>query len=217
MSSEIPISFGSQLKTAALAIIVFTVLTGLVYPLVFTGVAQLVFPGRASGSLIVRDGQVVGSELIGQPFDDPKYFWSRPSATAPIAYNAGASTGSNLAVTNPAQQDAIAARISKLRESGVPADQPIPVDLVMASGSGLDPHISVAAARIQIPRVAAARNLSEQTARSLVESHIEGRQFGLLGEPRVNVLKLNLTLDAGADNISAEPGRATAIVVRQPL
>lgn len=185
-----------QLRTATVALIVFTVLTGVAYPLVITGIAQVAFPKQANGSLIPGDGKVLGSELIGQPFDDPKYFWSRPSATGPFAYNAASSTGSNLAVTNPAQVDAIEARVAKLRQSGVPADQAIPIDLVTASGSGLDPHISVAAAQIQVSRVARARGISEQTLRHIVEQHTEGRQLGLLGEPRVNVLKLNLALDA---------------------
>ncbi|MCG3127467.1 MAG: Potassium-transporting ATPase KdpC subunit [Phycisphaerae bacterium] len=184
-------------------LIVMTVLTGLIYPLVITGIAQVVFPSQANGSLIDREGKplagggaAAGSALIGQPFDAPQYFWGRPSATAPFPYHAGASTGSNWAVTNPSQTDAIKARVAKLRESGIPAGQPIPVDLVTASGSGLDPHISVAAARIQIARVASARGMSEQNVRRLVEQHIEARQFGIWGEPRVNVLRLNLALDA---------------------
>lgn len=184
-----------QLRTATLALIAFTVLTGVVYPLVITGIAQVVFPSQANGSLIVRDGKVVGSDLIGQPFDDPTYFWSRPSATGPFPYNAGSSSGSNLAVTNPAQLEAIQSRVAKLRESGVPADQPIPIDLVTASGSGLDPHISVAAARIQVSRVARARGLDERWVGKLVDAAVESRQFGVLGEPRVNVLRLNLALD----------------------
>jgi K+-transporting ATPase ATPase C chain len=185
-----------QLRTAALALLVFTLLTGLIYPLVITGIAQVVFPKKANGSLIVRDGQPVGSELIGQPFDDPKYFWSRPSATGPFPYNAASSSGSNLAVTTPSQLDAVRGRVQKLRDSGVLADMPIPVDLVTASGSGLDPDISVAAAEIQVPRVAKARGVGEDAVRQLVRQHTQGRQLGLLGEPRVNVLKLNLALDA---------------------
>lgn len=188
-------SMPGQLRTATLTLIAFTVLTGVIYPLVITAIAQIVFPSQANGSLIVRDGKVVGSDLIGQPFDDPKYFWSRPSATGPFPYNAAASSGSNLAVTNPAQLEAIRSRVTKLRESGVPADQPIPIDLLTASGSGLDPHISPAAARIQIPRVARARGLDERTVETLVDDAVESRQFGGLGEPRVNVLRLNLALD----------------------
>lgn len=185
-----------QFRTACLMLIVFTLLTGLAYPLAVTAVSQVVFPGRANGSLIERDGKVVGSELIGQPFDDPKYFWSRPSATGPVPYNAAASSGSNLAVGNPAQVDAIQGRISKLREYGVAPDAAIPIDLVTASGSGLDPHISVAAAECQIGRVARIRGVDEARIRKLVEQHIEGRQLGILGEPRVNVLKLNLALES---------------------
>jgi K+-transporting ATPase ATPase C chain len=198
----------TQLKTSTLMLLVLSVLTGLAYPFAITGVAQVAFPHQANGSLIRIEGKAVGSELIGQPFDGPNYFWSRPSATGPFPYNAGSSCGSNLAVTNPAQLEAIQSRVAKLRESGVAADQPIPIDLVTASGSGLDPHISVAAAWIQVPRVARARaeKLSEEAIRRLIEQHTEGRQFGLLGEPRVNVLKLNLALDAAAGARSPGPG-----------
>lgn len=185
----------AQLKTSVLVLVAFSVLTGVIYPLAITGVAQLVFPARANGSLVIIEGKPVGSELIGQPFDDPKYFWSRPSATGPYQYNAGSSSGSNLAITNPAQLHAIQSRVAKLRESGVPADQAIPIDLVTASGSGLDPHISVAAAQLQAPRVARVRGLGETTVADLVKAATEGRQFGILGEPRVNVLLLNLALD----------------------
>lgn len=185
----------AQLKTSVLVLVAFSVLTGVIYPLAITGVAQLVFPALANGSLVIIDGKPVGSELIGQPFDDPKHFWSRPSATGPYPYNAGSSSGSNLAVTNPAQLHAIQSRVAKLRESGVPADQAIPIDLVTASGSGLDPHISVAAAQLQAPRVARVRGLDETTVADLVKAATEGRQFGILGEPRVNVLLLNLALD----------------------
>lgn len=185
----------AELKTSVLVLVAFSVLTGVIYPLVITGVAQLVFPALANGSLVIIDGKPVGSELIGQPFDDPKYFWSRPSATGPYPYNAGSSSGSNLALTNPARLHAIQSRVAKLRESGVPADQAIPIDLVTASGSGLDPHISVAAAQLQAPRVARVRGLDETTVADLVKAATEGRQFGILGEPRVNVLLLNLALD----------------------
>ena len=184
-----------QLKPALVLIIVFTVLTGLLYPLLVTGIAQVVFPGKANGSLLMKDGKAVGSELIGQPFSDPKYFWSRLSATGPFAYNAGASTGSNYGPLNPALFDAVKKRVQDLRAADPNNEQPIPVDLVTASGSGLDPHISVAAALYQIPRVARSRNVSEESLRVLVNQHTEGRQFGFLGEPRVNVLKLNLALD----------------------
>ncbi len=185
----------AQLKTSVLVLAAFSMLTGVIYPLAITAIAQLAFPVQANGSLIVIDGKPVGSELIGQPFDDPRYFWSRPSATGPYPYNAGSSSGSNLAVTNPAQLHAIQSRVAKLRESGVPADQAIPIDLVTASGSGLDPHISVAAAQLQAPRVARVRGLDETTVADFIKAATDGRQFGVLGEPRVNVLLLNLALD----------------------
>lgn len=184
-----------HLKTATLMLLVFSILTGLAYPLAITGVAQLVFPHQANGSLILKDGAPVGSELIGQPFTGPEYFWSRPSSTSPAPYNAGASSGSNLAVTNPVQLAAIQDRVARLRESGAHADRQIPIDLVTASGSGLDPHISVEAARFQAPRVARARGLSDSTVADLITGATELRQFGILGEPRVNVLLLNLALD----------------------
>ena len=185
----------AHLRTAVLMLIVLTVLTGLVYPLVVTGIAQAVFPRRANGSLVVRDGKVVGSALIGQPFDDPKYFWSRPSATSPFPYNAGASSGSNQGPTNPALAEAVKGRIEALRAADPGNTTPVPVDLVTASGSGLDPHITPAAALYQVGRVARIRNVEETTVRALVERHVEGRQWGLFGEPRVNVLALNLALD----------------------
>ena len=186
----------TQLKVACLMLIVMTLLTGVVYPLAITGVARVAFSAAAEGSLIKHNGTAVGSELIGQPFDDPRYFWSRPSATGPFPYNAASSSGSNLAVTNPVQAGAVKQRVAKLRESGVPADRPIPIDLVTASGSGLDPHISREAADVQVARVARARNMSPDSIQSLVNENTEGRQLGILGEPRVNVLKLNLALDA---------------------
>jgi potassium-transporting ATPase KdpC subunit len=186
----------SELRTAALILLAFTALTGVAYPLAITGVAQLIFPSKANGSLILRDGRPVGSELIGQPFDDPKYFWGRPSATAPFPYNAASSSGSNLAVTNPAQLDAIRARVERLRAADPGNSSPIPIDLVTASASGLDPDISVAAAECQIERVARARDMSVEKVRQLVRQNSRSRQFGFLGEPRVNVLNLNLDLDA---------------------
>lgn len=185
----------TQWRSSILALVVFTVLTGVIYPLVVTGIAQVVFPQQANGSLIVRDGKILGSELIGQNFDDPKYFWGRLSATAPFAYNAGASSGSNLGPTNPALAEKVKARVQALHDADPNNTQPIPVDLVTSSGSGLDPHISIAAALYQIPRVARARNMSGARVRALVEQFIEGRTFGVLGEPHVNVLKLNLALD----------------------
>ncbi|HMU92309.1 MAG TPA: potassium-transporting ATPase subunit KdpC [Anaerolineales bacterium] len=182
----------THLRPAFTILTLLTVLTGLVYPFLVTGLAQVFFPQQANGSLISVNGTVYGSELIGQSFDDPKYFWARPSAAG---YNAAASSGSNYGPTNPALMDAIQARIAALQTADPENTLPIPVDLVTASGSGLDPHISVAAALYQVHRVAAARGLSEAEVRSLVEQNTEGRQFGFLGEPRVNVLMLNLALD----------------------
>jgi K+-transporting ATPase ATPase C chain len=173
----------------------FTILTGLFYPLAVTGLAQAFFPSQANGSLILRGDCVGGSALIGQPFDDFRYFWGRPSATTSFPYNAAASAGSNLGPSNPALVDAVKARIAALQAADPSNDQPVPVDLVTASASGLDPHISVAAALYQVPRVARARGLAPATVRQIVEQHIEGRVFGILGEPRVNVLQLNLGLD----------------------
>src|SRR6266850_5635673 len=185
----------AHIRPALVLLIVLSVLTGLIYPAVVTGVAQLVFPRQANGSLIVRDGKVVGSSLIGQPFDDPKYFWGRPSATSPFSYNAASSSGSNQGPTNPALYDAVKGRVEALRAADPGNTAPVPVDLVTASGSGLDPHISPAAALYQAGRVARARTLDESTVRHLVQQHTEGRQLGFLGEPRVNVLALNLALD----------------------
>ena len=184
-----------QLKPALIILALLSLVTGVAYPLVVTGIAQAVFPSQANGSLILRDGKPVGSSLIGQPFDDPRYFWGRLSATAPFAYNAGASSGSNLGPINPAFHAAAKGRIDALREADPGNQAPIPVDLVTASGSGLDPDISPAAAFYQVPRVARARHLDEERVRELVHTHIRHRQLGLLGEPRVNVLRLNLALD----------------------
>ncbi len=189
------VMFLKHLRSSIIAIFLFTVLTGLLYPLVVTGIAQLVFPGQANGSLILKEGKPLGSELIGQQFSDPKYFWSRLSATGPFAYNAGASSGSNYGPLNPALLDAAKKRIQDLKAADPQNTQPVPVDLVTASGSGLDPHISVAAALYQLPRVARNRNTSEEKIRFLVDQYTEGRQLGFLGEPRVNVLKLNLALN----------------------
>jgi K+-transporting ATPase ATPase C chain len=178
----------------------FTLLTGVLYPLLVTAVAQTFFPHRANGSLIEREGIVVGSELIGQSFDDPAYFWGRPSLTQLYPYNGAASAGSTIAPSNPELIDRIAARIEALEAADPTNTQPIPVDLVTASGSGLDPHISLAAAEYQIERVARVRGLATAVVRQLVEEHAEGRTFGLWGEPRVNVLRLNQALDALAAN-----------------
>jgi K+-transporting ATPase ATPase C chain len=185
----------SEIRPAVVLLLLFTVLTGLAYPLAVTAVAKLAFPRRAEGSLIVRDGRAVGSRLVGQPFSDPRYFWGRLSATAPVPYDAAASGGSNLGPLNPALLDAARARLAALRAADPDARGPVPVDLVTASGSGLDPHLSPAAAEYQVARVARARGLAPADVRAVVGRHTEGRTFGLLGEPRVNVLETNLELD----------------------
>jgi K+-transporting ATPase ATPase C chain len=182
----------SQLRPAFLMLLIFTIITGVVYPLVVTAIVQAVFPKQANGSLIVIGGRTYGSELIGQSFDAPKYFWGRLSAAR---YNAAMSSGSNYGPLNPALLGAVQARIDALRAADPDNTAPIPVDLVTASGSGLDPHISVAAAIYQVHRVATARGMTEAEVRSLVDKYTQGRQFGILGEPRVNVLLLNLALD----------------------
>jgi K+-transporting ATPase ATPase C chain len=185
----------AQIRPALMALLLFTLLTGIIYPLAVTGIAQVVFPHQANGSLIVKNGKPLGSELIGQSFDDPKYFWGRLSATGSYPYNAAASSGSNLGPSNPALMDAVQARIDALKAVDPGNTQPIPVDLVTASGSGLDPDISLAAALYQAPRVARLRGMSESAVRALVDRYTEGRQLGFLGELRVNVLELNLALD----------------------
>ena len=185
----------TQLRPALVSLAALTLITGLLYPLVVTGIAQMLFPRQANGSLILIDGKPVGSSLIGQPFDAPKYFWGRPSATSPFPYNAAASSGSNLGPTNDALMKAMQARIEALKTADPDNPLPLPVDLVTASGSGLDPHISPAAAEYQIRRIARVRGLDETVVRRLVAQHTEGRQLGVLGEPRVHVLTLNLALD----------------------
>jgi K+-transporting ATPase ATPase C chain len=182
-------------RPAAVLLALCTLLTGIVYPLAVTGLAQVIFPSQADGSLIWQDGRIVGSAQIGQSFDDPRYFWGRPSATAPFPYNAAASSGSNLGPSNPMLLEAVDARIAALRAADPGNIQAVPGDLVTASASGLDPHISVAAALYQAPRVARTRGLTAEAVVQLVAQHTEDRQLGFLGEPRINVLKLNLALD----------------------
>ena len=186
----------AQIRPAFICLLLLTVITGVLYPLGVTGVAKVAFTEKAQGSVIYRDGRAVGSGLVGQPFSDPKYFWSRPSATSPVPYAADAGAGSNLGPTNPALRDAVQQRIAALRVADPKNTAPVPVDLVTASGSGLDPHISVAATEYQLPRVARVRNMSEDAVRQLVEENSETRTLGVLGEARVNVLKLNIALDS---------------------
>lgn len=189
-----------QIRAAFVALAALTLVTGVAYPLLVTGIAQAAFPHQANGSLVVKDGKTVGSKLIGQSFDDPKYFWGRLSATADangkaLAYNGGASAGSNLGPTNPALVDEVKGRLDALSAADPDNQAPIPVDLVTSSGSGLDPDLSPAAALYQVHRVAKARGLDEARVTALVNEHTAGRQLGILGEPRVNVLELNLALD----------------------
>lgn len=183
-----------QIRPAITVFIVLTVVTGIIYPLVVTATAQVLFPRQANGSLIARDGKIVGSSLIGQNFDDPKYLWGRPSATGPV-YNAAASSGSNLGPLNATLTDNIKARIDALKSADPANNSPIPVDLVTASASGLDPHISLAGAYYQLPRLAQARHLPEEKIKNVIDRNIQGRFWGLLGEPVVNVLEVNLALD----------------------
>lgn len=189
------IGFAAQLRAAIVAILILTLITGLIYPLIVTGLAQLIFPWQANGSIIEQQGQIRGSALIGQPFSDPRYFWGRLSATAPVAYNAAASAGSNYGPLSTSLQQATQDRITALRQADPGNSAAIPVDLATASASGLDPHISLAAAEYQLARVARARGIPAEQLRQLVQQHSEGRTLGLFGEPHVNVLELNLALD----------------------
>ncbi len=185
-----------EIRPALVSFAVLTVVTGILYPLAVTGIAQTVMPEQANGSLILKDGKTIGSALIGQSYSSPKYFWGRPSATLPMPNNGAASSGSNLGPANPALKEAVVVRVKALHDADPGNTAPIPVDLVTASGSGLDPHISPAAAEYQVARVARVRGLNPAAVRELVMQHSEQRQFGILGEPRVNVLQLNLALDA---------------------
>src|SRR5437660_1803588 len=187
----------THVRAAIVSLVVFTVVTGVAYPVLVTLIAQLVFPHQANGSLIVKGGKTVGSTLIGQPFDAPTYFWGRPSATSPFGYNAGSSGASNLSPTNADLVKSVQGRVDALRAADPGNTAPVPVDLVTASGSGLDPHISPAAAEYQLVRVARIRGLSGERVRALVAAHTERRTLGFLGDPRVNVLELNLALDGG--------------------
>lgn len=192
----------AQVRAAVVMLFALTLVTGVAYPLLVTGIAQAAFPHQANGSLVVRGGKAVGSSLIGQSFDDPRYFWGRLSATTdsngkPLAYNAASSYASNLGPTNPALVDEVRGRMDALHAAAPDNQEPVPVDLVTSSGSGLDPDISPAAAAYQVGRVARARGMDEARVRALVAEHTEGRQLGFLGEPRVNVLALNLALDDG--------------------
>ena len=189
----------NHIKPALLMLLFFTVLTGVVYPLAVTAIAQIVFPNQANGSFLGNNEQPRGSELIGQAFNRPEYFWGRPSATSPTSYNGGASGGSNQGPSNPALIDAVQARVKTLHDADPINLEAVPVDLVTASASGLDPHISPAAAAYQISRVAGARQMSPDNVRELVDRYTQARQWGVLGEPRVNVLKLNLALDKRLD------------------
>lgn len=189
------------IRPALTLFVLLSIMTGLIYPLLVTGISQALFPTQAEGSLILRDGKSVGSRLIGQNFTNPKYFWGRLSATSPQPYNAAASSGSNLGPLNPALKEAIESRVKVLREADPGNNAPIPVDLVTTSASGLDPHISPAAAEYQIARVARVRGLSPEAVRTLVMQQIEDREWGVFGEPRINVLALNLALD----HLSSKP------------
>jgi K+-transporting ATPase ATPase C chain len=187
--------FAQVIRPSVIFLVVMTVLTGLIYPLVITGISQVIFPSQANGSLIYEGDKLVGSSLIGQPFDDPKYFWSRPSATGPVPYNAAASSGSNLGPIEPNLTGAFTSRVEALKQADPENEKPVPVDLITASSSGLDPHISPAAAEYQVARVAKTRGLTLAAVRDLVRKHTELRTLGILGEHRVNVLTLNLELD----------------------
>jgi len=186
----------SVFRTSAVMLLMLSIVTGIAYPLAVTGIGAVLFPRQATGSLVDRDGKPIGSDLIGQPFDAPRYFWGRPSATSPVGYAAMSGSGSNQATTNPALADAVRDRVAHLKESDPDDKTPIPVDLVTTSGSGLDPHVSPAAALYQVDRVARTRGIPVEKVRVLVQSHVEHPTFHVLGQSRVNILRLNLALDA---------------------
>ena len=185
-----------QIKPAILIFLVLTVITGIIYPIFVTGISKALFPKEVGGSLIYRDGKAVGSSLIGQPFDDPKYLWGRISATSPAQYNASSSSGSNIGPSNPALIDEVKGRIKALQAADPGNKAPIPVDLVTSSGSGLDPHISLAAAYYQVSRISKHRGIAESAVKDIIHKNTTGRFLGLIGEPVVNVLKVNLDLDS---------------------
>jgi K+-transporting ATPase KdpC subunit len=184
-----------QLRIAVSIFILLTILTGIAYPCLITGIAQIFFHDEANGSLISHDGKIVGSVLIGQPFDDPKYLWGRPSRTSPTPYNASSSSGSNIGPSNPSLRESVKARVAVMRGADPHNKRPVPIDLVTSSGSGLDPHISVAGAYYQMPRMAKARGISEYVVKAIIQRNTERRLFGVIGEPVVNVLKVNKDLD----------------------
>jgi potassium-transporting ATPase KdpC subunit len=188
----------SLLRPALVFVALMTFLTGVLYPVAITGLAQLLFPSQANGSLVEVNGMARGSRLVGQPFSAPGYLWSRPSATGPTPYNGAASSGSNQGPSNPALHDAVAARIAALRAADSTLTAPVPVDLVTASASGLDPHLSLAAAEVQVPRIARARGMTPEVVQAVIAAHVEGRFLGVFGEPRLNVLLVNLALDGQA-------------------
>jgi K+-transporting ATPase ATPase C chain len=196
-SIEEKLMIREQLRPAFISFILLTVITGILYPLAVTGIAQTFFKDRANGSLIFENGRPLGSSLIGQPFEDPKYLWGRPSATSPVPFNAASSSGSNAGSMNSNFLNTVQARIKSLHDADPGNKTPIPVELVTASGSGLDPHISPAAAEYQIPRIARARKITEAEVRAMIHRHTQERLFGIIGEPVVNVLKVNLQLDRG--------------------
>ena len=212
---SVPSVFRTQIRPALIIFLLVTVVTGLLYPVLITGIAQVAFPDQANGNLITHDGSVVGSTLIGQPFSSPGYFWGRPSATTPYPYNPEHSTGSNLGPTNPELINVVSARVTALREADPGNNLPVPVDLVTSSASGLDPDISIAAAQYQLSRVAKTRNISETDIAWLIDQNTQKSQFWLFGEARVNVLSLNLALDDLAARRISVPAHKTSLIEQE--